>query len=55
MDANAEEARRAKEMGRKALQEGNYTQAIRLLRISDRLSPSADTRQLRECTGLLAG
>jgi hypothetical protein len=43
--ANEEEARRAKEQGRKALQDRDYVRAIHLLRISERLSPDADTRQ----------
>lgn len=46
MDANKDEADRSKALGRTALQNGEYERAIRLLRLSDRLYPSPDTRQL---------
>ena len=46
MDANKDEADRSKSLGRTALQNGEYDRAIRLLRLSDRLAPSPDTRQL---------
>jgi hypothetical protein len=44
--ANEEEAARAKALGREALQQGDHARAIRLLRISERLVPNADTRGL---------
>lgn len=44
--ANEEEAARAKALGRAALQQQDYPRAIRLLRISERLVPNADTRGL---------
>lgn len=44
--ANEEEAARAKVLGREALQQRDYPRAIRLLRISERLDPNADTRGL---------
>lgn len=44
--ANEEEAARAKALGREALQQQEYARAIRLLRISERLVPNADTRGL---------
>jgi len=44
--ANEEEAARAKALGREALQQGDYARATRLLRISERLVPNADTRGL---------
>lgn len=44
--ANEEEAARAKALGREALRQGDHARAIRLLRISERLVPNADTRGL---------
>lgn len=44
--ANEEEAVRAKALGVEALQRGEYERAVRLLGISNRLSPNADTRGL---------
>lgn len=44
--ANEEEAARAKALGREALQQQDYARAVRLLRISERLVPNADTRGL---------
>lgn len=44
--ANEEEGTRAKALGVEALQRGEYERAVRLLGISNRLSPNADTRGL---------
>lgn len=44
--ANEEEALRAKALGVEALQRGDYERAVRLLGISNRLSPNPDTRGL---------
>mmetsp|Transcript_31927 Transcript_31927/g.42152 ORF Transcript_31927/g.42152 Transcript_31927/m.42152 type:complete len:197 (+) Transcript_31927:72-662(+) len=46
MEANAEEANRAKELGREYLRKNQFGKAIKFLSISNRLNPNPDTRQI---------